>query len=69
MAGSAGKMISLLTNSLGPIFVGLAIGYLAGLAGVVDNHNIRPLVGFLMTFAVPCALFLAIAHTSLRQSL
>lgn len=52
-----------LADALVPIFVGLLIGYFAGLWGVMDNQNVRTLITFVMSFAVPAALFLAITHT------
>src|SRR6266404_1370350 len=57
------KMIQVLANSLVPVFVGLLFGYAAGLLKVVDNKDVRSLVSFLMTFALPCSLFVAIART------
>jgi malonate transporter len=60
-------MIDLLANSLVPIFVGLLFGYVAGLRKVVDNKNVKTLVSFLMTFALPCYLFVTMA--SKRQLL
>ena len=56
-------MIELLAKSLVPIFVGLLFGYAAGLRKVVDNKDVRTLVGFLMTFALPCYLFVTMAST------
>src|SRR5580693_2413281 len=56
-------MIDLLANSLVPIFVGLLFGYVAGLRKVVDNKNVKTLVSFLMTFALPCYLFVTMAST------
>src|SRR6202453_5062877 len=56
-------MIELLANSLVPIFVGLLFGYVAGLRKVVDNKNVKTLVSFLMTFALPCYLFVTMAST------
>src|SRR5882724_4049976 len=56
-------MIEVLANSLVPVFVGLLFGYAAGLRKVVDNKDVRSLVSFLMTFALPCSLFVAIART------
>ena len=56
-------MIQVLANSLVPIFVGLLFGYLAGLRKVVDNKNVKTLVSFLMTFALPCYLFVTMAST------
>ena len=56
-------MIDLLANSLVPIFVGLLFGYVAGLRKVVDNKDVKTLVSFLMTFALPCYLFVTMATT------
>jgi malonate transporter len=56
-------MIQVLSNSLVPIFVGLLFGYVAGLFKVVDNKDVKGLVSFLMTFALPCSLFVIIAGT------
>ena len=56
-------MIEVLANSLVPVFVGLLFGYVAGLRKVVDNKDVRSLVSFLMTFALPCSLFVTIART------
>jgi len=56
-------MIQVLANSLVPIFVGLIFGYAAGLFKVVDNKDVKSLVSFLMTFALPCSLFVVIALT------
>src|SRR5580698_6579831 len=56
-------MIELLANSLVPIFVGLLFGYAAGVRKVVDNKNVKTLVSFLMTFALPCYLFVTMAST------
>jgi malonate transporter and related proteins len=57
-------VIVLLTNALFPVFAGLVLGYAAGLHKVVDNVNVKSLITFLMTFALPCALFSTISHTS-----
>jgi malonate transporter len=50
----------ILADALVPIFAGLLLGYIAGLRGVMDNKNVQTLITFVMSFAVPCALFLAI---------
>jgi malonate transporter and related proteins len=56
-------MTKILADSLVPIFVGLLLGYCAGLWGVMDNRNVKTLITFVMSFAIPCSLFLAIAGT------
>ncbi len=57
-------VILLLANALFPVFAGLALGYVAGLRKIVDNVNLKSLIMFLMTFALPCALFSTISHTT-----
>jgi malonate transporter len=56
-------MIRVLADALVPIFAGLLLGYIAGLRRIMDNQNVQNLIVFVMTFAVPCSLFLAIART------
>jgi auxin efflux carrier (AEC) len=56
-------MPKVLADALVPIFVGLLLGYCAGLWRRMDNQNVRTLITFVMSFAIPCALFLAIAST------
>ena len=56
-------MTKVLANALVPIFAGLLLGYLAGLWRRMDNQNVRTLITFVMSFAIPCSLFLAIAST------
>ena len=53
-------------NSLAPVFFVLALGYFAGLRKTVDNKNVASINLMLMNFALPCALFLAIARTSTK---
>jgi malonate transporter and related proteins len=63
-------MINTLANALVPIFVGLLLGYFAGLRGAMDNQNVKTLITLVMSFAIPCALFSAVARTpfaALRQ--
>ena len=61
-------MIPILAFALIPIFFGLLLGYFAGIRKFVDNRDVHSLVRFVMNFALPCSLFLAIAHTD-RQML
>jgi predicted permease len=56
-------MIKVLADALVPIFAGLLFGYIAGLRRIMDNQNVHNLIIFVMSFAVPCSLFLAIART------
>ncbi len=55
-------MVEILANSLIPVFAGLLLGYVAGLRKVVDNKDLRTLITFVMSFAVPCALFTTIVR-------
>ena len=59
-------MTTLLANALVPIFAGLLLGYIAGRRRVVDNSNVKSLITFVMSFALPCALFVTIASTPRR---
>jgi malonate transporter and related proteins len=61
-------VIAILAFALIPIFFGLLLGYFAGIRKFVDNRDVHSLVRFVMNFALPCSLFLAIAHTD-RQML
>ena len=56
-------MTKVLADTLVPIFAGLLLGYFAGLWRRMDNQNVRTLITFVMSFAIPCSLFLAIAST------
>ena len=56
-------MIPILAFALIPLFFGLLLGYFAGIRKFVDNRDVRSLVVFVMNFALPCSLFMAIAHT------
>jgi malonate transporter len=58
----------MIINALVPIFFGLGLGFFAGRRGIVDNRNITGLNTFLLSFALPAALFLATAQMP-RQSL
>ena len=55
-------MVEILANSLVPVFAGLVLGYAAGLRKVVDNKDLKTLITFVMSFAVPCALFTTIVR-------
>jgi predicted permease len=56
-------MTKVLADALVPIFAGLLLGYCAGHWHRMDNQNVRTLITFVMSLAIPCALFLAIAST------
>jgi predicted permease len=53
----------MIANALVPIFFGLSLGYLAGWRGIVDNKNVAGLNTFLLSYALPAALFLSTAQT------
>ena len=61
-------MPAMIANGLVPIFFGLSLGYFAGWRGIVDNKNVTGLNTFLLSYALPAALFLATAQTP-RQML
>jgi predicted permease len=54
----------ILADALAPIFVGLLLGYIAGLRGAMDNKNVQTLITFVMSFAIPSSMFLSIIRTS-----
>src|SRR5271167_4827927 len=56
-------MTKVLGDALVPIFAGLLLGYFAGLWRRMDNVNVKTLITFVMSFAIPCSLFLAVAGT------
>lgn len=56
-------MTRILADALVPIFAGLLLGYIAGLNRAMDNENVKTLITFVMSFAIPCSLFLAVAGT------
>ena len=56
-------MIKVLGDALAPIFAGLLLGYFAGPWRRMDNQNVRTMITFVMSFAVPCSMFLTIART------
>jgi malonate transporter and related proteins len=62
-SGAETEMSRVLADALVPIFFGLLLGYVAGLRGMMDNQNIKTLITFVMSVAVPSSLFLAIART------
>ena len=56
-------MFSLVVTALLPVFLGLALGYVAGYRKLVDNRNVASLNVFLMQFLLPITLFVSIART------
>lgn len=56
-------MFMMILNALAPVFFVMGMGYYAGYVKRVDNQNVKTLNLFVMRFALPSALFTAIAHT------
>ena len=55
--------------SLAPVFLVMALGYAAGRTKAFDNHNIGSLNALVMEFALPAALFTAMAQASRKAML
>jgi malonate transporter len=56
-------MTEILLDSLIPIFVVMALGYLAGWTRDIDNNHLAELNALAMDFALPLSLFVATAST------
>lgn len=56
-------MVGTILASLVPVFLVMALGYVAGLTRDIDNTDIGALNGLVMDFALPAALFTAMAQT------
>jgi malonate transporter len=56
-------MTEILLDSLMPIFVVMALGYIAGWTRGIDNHHVAELNALVMDFALPSSLFVATART------
>jgi malonate transporter len=56
-------MIDTIVASLAPVFLVMALGFVAGLTKDIDNRNIGSLNALVMDFALPAALFTAMAQT------
>jgi malonate transporter len=56
-------MTKILLDSLMPIFVAMALGYIAGWTRDIDNHHVAELNALVMDFALPLSLFVAMART------
>ncbi|MFG1463362.1 AEC family transporter [Xanthobacter sp. DSM 24535] len=54
-------MLHAIQMALAPLFFVMALGYAAGKIQIVDNHNVGSLNALTMDFALPAALFVAIA--------
>ena len=56
-------MIEIIGHALVPIFFVIALGYLGGLRGRIDNHHVAELNTLVMDYALPASLFVATATT------
>jgi malonate transporter len=56
-------MVNAIVLALVPIFFVLALGYLAGRRGTVDNTHVGSLNTVVMSYAIPASLFAATAST------
>jgi malonate transporter and related proteins len=61
-------MTSAILASLAPVFLVMALGYVAGRSKDFDNHHVGSLNALVMDFALPAALFTAMAQAS-RQAM
>lgn len=61
-------MIGTIVSALVPVFVGLTLGYSAGRRGIVEKQSVAGLNTFVVSYAMPAALFLAAAQMP-RQAL
>jgi Membrane transport protein len=60
------SMITIILNSLSPVFFGMALGYLAGSARDVDNTHVAEFNALVMDFAVPASMFVTVVRASRR---
>lgn len=56
-------MIEIIGHALVPIFFVIALGYIGGLRGRIDNHHVGELNALVMDYALPASLFVAMATT------
>lgn len=62
-------MIQIIAHALVPIFFVIALGYLGGLRGRIDNHHVGELNTLVMDYALPGSLFVATATTPWAEML
>ena len=60
---------TIILNSLGPVFFGMALGYLGGWTRDVDNTHVAELNALVMDFAVPASMFVTVVQASRRTLL
>ncbi|UZK66306.1 AEC family transporter [Sphingomonas sp. M1-B02] len=56
-------MVEIIGHALVPIFFVIALGYIGGLRGRIDNHHVGELNTLVMDYALPASLFVATATT------
>ena len=56
-------MLHIILDSIIPVFVVMALGYLAGWTRDIDNHHVAELNALVMDFALPASLFVAMVQT------
>jgi malonate transporter and related proteins len=69
LTGNLAAMLDILLASTVPVFFVIALGYLAGCLGHIDNRNVAALNALVMNFALPAALFVATVQTPRDQLL
>jgi malonate transporter and related proteins len=57
-------MALMIAEALVPVFFVMFLGYFAGARRIIDNQHVSSLNVLVMTFALPAALFVAVAQTS-----
>jgi len=53
----------MILGSIVPVFLVMALGYLAGWTRDIDNHHVAELNALVMDFALPASLFVAMVQT------
>jgi malonate transporter and related proteins len=62
-------MLTIMLDSLVPVFFGMALGYPAGWTRDVDNKHVAELNVLVMDFAAPASMFVAVVQGSRRTLL
>lgn len=62
-------MLTIMLDSLVPVFFGMALGYLAGWTRDVDKRHVAELNALVMDFAVPASMFVTVVQASRRTLL
>ncbi len=64
LGGCSFVMLEIILDSLVPIFFGMGLGYVAGWTRDIDNKHVGELNALVMDFALPAAIFGAVAQQS-----